>query len=467
MKKILYLKKISLFLILINLIGCLATKKYIAPSTENLSLFRLDSLCSTGENIGEISWGEFFSDSILKNYIDTALIYNINNKVAFKNIEKFRATMKKGKMSYLPTIGVNANYMRNNVSNNSFQGSFSPTTSYNDFTLESSIGWEADIWGKIKSKKLTSFAQFEKSITAQKTIQVQLIANLARTYYQLLEAEQSKELLLKTLDVRERSLSAIISLKEAGRSNTLAVSQAKAQLENVNILLTNIENKIFNLENALIILIGNKSINLKRTSLESQVIPASLNVGIPLAAISNRPDVKEAELDFKIAFEEYNVAKASLYPSLVLSANIGLNSLNAGDLFSANSFFYNFTGGLTQPLLNGRKLKTEKELKKLDQEIKLYSFQQKVLEASIEVSNYLNDYKTLTKNNLALKNQEDLLKKSLDDAHYLLIGGFANYLDILNAQENLLTIQLMHIESMSQKLQSTTYIFESVGGGKM
>lgn len=447
--------------------SCQVTKKYTAPQVKaNNYLFRLDSLLNKGEQIGDLFWKDYYQDEILQRHIETALQHNFDNRIAYKNIERFTALFKQGKAKYLPTLNVNADAQRQKQAGNSQFGSFFSDAFY-QYTLSGNLSWEADIWGKIASQKLAAEAQFEKSVTAQKTLQTTIISNVANTYYQLLAADRRREILSETIVLRTQSLETIKSLKDAGQSNQLAISQAEAQLEQVKIQLTDADNQIFQLENALVLLTGKRVEIVERNTLDAQEIRTDFQVGLPAEILSNRPDIKEAELDFRSFFENHNVAIASMYPTIRLTANLGFQSLKPGSWLNSQSFFTTLIGGFSQAVLDNRRLKTQKELTKNDMEQSLLNFEKKIMEAGVEVSNSLKDFETQQKKVAALKKQEQLLSQSLDDAKELLKYGFANYLDVLNAQANLLNTQMQMIQANSQQLQATTTIYRAIGGGRL
>ncbi len=442
-----------------TLSSCVATKTYKSPEvTENQYAFRLDSLSGIGEQIGKQNWKEFFKDDQLKQYIDTALVYNRDNLIAYKNIEIFNTQFKQARLGQLPTLNLdgNAQKIKSNVP-------FEQDLTF--YQGAANFSWEADLWGKINSQRLASKAAFSKSKTAQKLLQTQLISNIASTYYSLLEADKRKQILEETISVRQQSVSTLRNLKEAGQGNILSVNQAESQLMQVQILLMSVNNQIFSLENALIGLVGKPLKYLDRTSIDEQIIPTSIDAGVPLEILSNRPDVKEAEFDFLIAFENHNVARASMYPTIRLTANFGTQGLEPSQLFKSGSFTSTLIGGITAPIFNGRQLRTRKEVTKLQMEQNLLRFQKKLLDASTEVSNVLKTVETTSRNLDILTNQETLLNKSFNDSKELLKAGLANYLDVLNAQGNLLNIQLQRANTQLLQLQNNAVLYRALGGG--
>ncbi|UTW62453.1 efflux transporter outer membrane subunit [bacterium SCSIO 12741] len=461
-------KAVAIIALATSMTSCLVTQKYEGVNVkEEQHLFRLDSLSTTGqklEDMATVKWSTFYQDPILKSYIDTALKYNYSNQIAFKNIAIFTAQFKQGKMGQLPRITLQGNGQRQKQASNSQFGSFF-SEPFEQYTISGTLSWEADLWGKINSQKLAAQAEFEKSVTAQKLLQTTLISNLANTYFDLLAADNRRQILTETVTLRRQSVETLKALKDAGKSNSLAVSQAEAQLYGATIQLRNVENQVFALENALATLVGKAITDIPRRQLDEQRFPEEYTSSVPVSLLSNRPDILEAELDFRKNFEQVNVARASMYPTIVLSAEMGLQSLSPSTLFGSSSFFNTLTGGLTQPLFQKRRLKTQKEVAIKRMEISKLQFQEKVLNASIEVSNLLNELKTASANLEVLEQQEVALQNSFEDSQLMLVNGLANYLDVLNAQSSLLVAQLATVDAQNQKLKLSTQIFKAIGGG--
>lgn len=453
---------ISVFIILVALVlnSCSVTKPYSKPEiTETDYILRLDSLKLQNDSINLLSWKEFFTDPVLVNYIDTALVYNHNNLIAYKNIKIFIAQYKRDKLGQLPTFNLNAGINR-------FDVKLPFPQEFTQFSLDANMSWEADLWGKIKSQKLATKSEFLKSITAQKLLQTQIISDVATTYYQLLEADKRKQILEQNILLRKESVYTLKNLKETGLSNSLGVNQAKAQLGQAEILLTTVNDQIFNLENVLVILVGRPISEFKRNALDEQSLETDWLTGIPLHLLENRPDVKVAELEFANSFQNFNVAKASLYPTIRLTASSGFQSTEIDNLLDPKSIFSNLFGGITAPILNGRALKTRKEVSKLQMEQNALRFKQTVLSASIEISDLLKSIETSKENLANLEQQENVLLGSYNDSKELLKAGMANYLNVLTAQENLLNAQIQKTNSQLLVLRNTALLYKALGGGK-
>lgn len=460
-------KYIILLVSIFALQSCFVAKDYQRPNDiVNEQYFRTDNIQQDSLSIANLSWKDVFTDQKLSQYIDQALENNLDVRIALQNIEVANAYLKQGKAAYFPTLNANASYSYSTPSLNSMSGQAMTERDYFDqYDLSASLSWEADIWGKIRSSKRAASATYLQTIAAHQAIKSNLVAGLASTYYQLLAMDEQKRLVLETIANREQSLETIIALKDAGSVTEVAVKQTEAQLISAKSMLLDIENNIKLLENTFSILLGETPQNIERSTLSEQEINVDLNIGVPIQLLSNRPDVMAAEYALINSFELTNAARSSFYPSLRLTANGGLQSLDFDDFFNTNSLFASIVGSLTQPIFNGRQIRTQYEVSKAQQEAALLNYKQSILLASKDVSDALYTYNT-NEQKAVLKQQEyEAYQEATLYSEELLNYGMANYLEVLTARENALNAQLNVINSNFGKLNAIVQLYKAVGGG--
>ncbi|MCG1035118.1 efflux transporter outer membrane subunit [Polaribacter sargassicola] len=458
-------KTILLVAVSLTLQGCFTAKDYTRPELkETEGLYRTENLPKDSISIANLSWKNLFTDTYLQQYITEGLQNNMDVRIALQQIIAAEAYVKQGKAGYFPTLSIGPNYTRQEFSENSQFGSIF-TGGINTFDVTANLSWEADIWGKIKSNKRATQAAYLQTVAAHKAVKTQLIASIANTYYNLLSLDAQLEVTKKTIASRESSVKTIKALKDAGQVTQIAVDQNIAQYNSAKSLQVDIETAIFTAENTLNILLGKTPQEIKRSSLYTQKINQDIKIGVPASLLSNRPDVIAAEYGLIQSFQLTNVAKSSLYPSLTLTASGGLQSLEFDDLFSTSSLFTTLVGGLTQPIFNQRKLKTQKEVAIAQQEQALLNFKKTILVAGSEVSNALFSYKSEAKKFEFRKNEVEALRKAEANSEELLKNGYANYLDLLTARQSALSAELNVIDSQLQQLVSVVDLYEALGGG--
>ncbi|WP_282165697.1 efflux transporter outer membrane subunit [Cellulophaga baltica] len=458
-------KTMLLGVVLVTLQGCFVAKDYKRPElAETEALYRTDNLPTDSVSMADVSWKTMFTDPYLSEYIEEGLENNMDVRIALQQMIAAQAYAKQGKAGYFPTLSVGANYTRQEFSENSQFGSLF-TGGLDTYDVTADLSWEADIWGKIRSNRRASQADYLQNVAGHQAVKTQLISSIANTYYNLLALDAQLEVTKETIATRESGVATIKALKDAGQVTQVAVDQNVAQYNSARALQVDIEAAIFKAENTLSILLGKTPQKFERSSLDTQSMDQEMKLGVPTTLLRNRPDVMAAEYALIKDFELTNVANSSFYPSLTLTASGGLQSLELDKLFNANSLFATIVGGLTQPLLNQRKLKTQKEVALANQESSLLNFKKTLLVAGSEVSNALYTYEAETKKFEFRKNEVEALRTAEANSEELLKNGYANYLDLLTARQSALSAELNIIDSKLQQLIAIVDLYEALGGG--
>lgn len=447
--------------------SCFVAQDYTRPEeVTNSELFRTDALPEDSLSIALISWKEIFTDDKLATYIEKGLKNNLDIRIALQNIVAAEAYVKQGKAAYFPMIDASVSYTYTSPSLNSVSGqALSEREWFGQSELSAGLSWEADIWGKIRSNKRAATASYLQSVSAHQAVKSELVAAIASTYYQLVALDEQKRITQETIANREQGLETMQLLKDAGNVTEVAVKQTEAQLLNVRALLLDIDNNIKLLENAFSILLGENPRIIERNSFAGQEINTELKTGVPVQLLSNRPDVMAAEYSLIQAFELTNVARSNFYPSLRLTAGGGIQSIDFEDLFSTNSLFASLVGSLTQPILNGRQIRTQYEVSRARQESALLNYKKTILNASREVSDALYTY-TTNEEKIQLKEQEyEAYSRAIEYSEELQVYGMANYLEVLTARENALNAQLNLIMTRYARLNALVSLYKALGGG--
>lgn len=449
--------------------SCFVAKKYDRPELKTENLYRTEVVSTDTTSFANVSWDKVFTDPTLQGHIKTGLQNNLDIRIAMQNIVAAEATMKQGKAGYLPTFSVGADWTHQELSKNSQLGALFASgggrTNVDQYQLTGTLGWEADIWGKIRSNKRATNAAYLQTIAANQAVKTQLIASIASTYYQLLAVDAQIKLAEETLINRNESIEVIVALKDAGNVNEVGVKQTEAQKYATEIIIADLKQSVIVLENTLSVLLGQAPGKIERSTLDAQVMQPEITLGVPATLLRNRPDVIAAEYNLVSLFEQTNVAKSNFYPTLRLTATGGLQTVDIKEWFSANSLFANIVTGLTQPLLNGRQIRTRYEIAKAQQQQAYLQFEQALLDAGNEVSNALATYNNETAKLEIRGKQVDALKKAADYSDELLTYGLVNYLEVLTAKDNALNTELNLIDNKYQQYNAIIELYRALGGG--
>jgi len=458
-----FIKGVAVAMVFLTLQSCFVAKDYTRPQeVVTAKNFRTDQLPQDSLSMATVSWREIFTDPMLQNYIEEGLNNNMDIRIALQQIAIAEAYVKQGKAGYFPTLNGTARASHQEFSESS---QFGGVSSANQFELAGGLSWEADIWGKIRSTKRASDATYLQSVAAHQAVKSRLVANIAATYYQLLAIDEQIRVTEETIKTRTKGLETTLALKEAGSVTEVGVKQTEAQLFTARAILVDLQKQGRLVENTLSILLGSAPQQITRNTLNEQTIDIPITAGVPSQLLSNRPDVIAAEYSLINAFELTNVARSNFYPSLTLSANGGFQSIEIDKLFNANSLFASVVGGLTQPIFNGRKIKTQYEVAQARQEQALLNFKYALLNASKEVSDALYAMEAATQKIEIKESENEAYNLATDYSEELLDNGFANYLEVLTAQERALNSSLDLVAAKNNRLQAIVDLYEALGGG--
>jgi NodT family efflux transporter outer membrane factor (OMF) lipoprotein len=439
--------------------SCKITKPYTKPAT-TVTYREPDNKDTT--NMATMKWSELFTDANLQQLISEGLAANLDLKIAVERINQSTANLKLKKAAFLPSVDGNVSVKESRLAFPQGFGLFDQSTQYD---LGITAGWEIDVWGKLKSAKKGAIANLLATDAAKRAIQTQLIASIANSYYELLILDEQLKVLKKTAKNRETDAETIKVLFENSIINGVAVVQSEANFYEAELAIPDIEQKITETEHALCVLLAKSPTKIERSSLAQQKLVYDLKIGVPMQLLANRPDVQQAEYNFRAAFEESNVARAYFYPALTISGAAGFSSFGLKDWFTNGGLFGNIAEGLTQPIfnkgINKARLATALSLQKEA----LYNFELLMLKASEEVSNALSKYDNATLKEERRKKQLDALFKAVDFNKELLNNSTTNYTDVLTAEQNLLNAQLRGIDDQSQKLHAVVNLYRALGGG--
>ena len=467
MKKSFNIKILSILFSAFILTSCMTRQNYERPKEViDENLFRTDLLPKDSTSMATVSWKDIFTDPVLQKHIAKALENNLDVRVALQNISAADSYLKQSKAAYLPTLSAGPNYTFQTQSLNTQFGQIIGSRRYiNQYDISANAGLELDLWGKLKSQEKAQLANYLGTVSAHQAVKSDLVASVASAYYQLLIFDDQKRIINETIALRNKNLETTKALKIAGTLTEVAVQQSEALVFNAESLLINIDVQIALLENTMSLLMGEPSMAITRTSINTQKMPIDLKLGYPANLLENRPDVKAAEYRLINAFELKNVAKANFYPTLRLTAGGGITAVQIDQLFSVNSLFANVLAGLTQPILNQRQIKTQYEVSLANKEIAYLNFRKSVLTAGKEVSDALMVYQSQD-GFINLKRKElEAYRNSVEYSQELVNYGLANYLEVLNASVNQLNAELNISNAEFSKLDAGIQLYKSLGGG--
>lgn len=451
--------------------SCFTAKEYTRPEVKAENLYREQAVAQDSASLADISWDKLFTDPILQQHISTGLQKNFDIRIAMQNITIANSSLRQAKAAYFPTVNAGADWTHQELSKNSQLGALFSSASgggrvnVDQYQLTATLGWEADIWGRIRSGKRAANAAYLQSIAANQAVKTEVITNIAAAYYQLLSLDAQLKVTEATLVNRNESVDAIKALKDAGTVNEVGVKQTEAQKYATEIIIEDLKNNITLMENYISILTGESPHAIARSTFDAQVLNPEIKTGFSASLLKNRPDVVAAEYEMINRFELKNVARAAFYPTLRLTATGGLQTIDIKEWFSVNSIFANIVTGIAQPIFNQRQIRTRYEIAEAERMQAYIQFEQALVNAGREVSDALANYNNETKKITIRENQVDALKKAAGYSDELLTYGMVNYLEVLVAKDDALNAELSLIDNRYRQFEAIINLYKALGGG--
>lgn len=450
------MKKIGILLVVSFLLnGCGIYTEYSRPEMESNSLYR-KTTGTVAASMATKPWRSIFIDPYLQTLISTSLERNTDLNIARLQIEEAQAVLINSRLSYLPSVNLTPQ-----VAVSHYNGETKRT-----YNLGASAAWELDIFGKVTNAKRGARAALESSEAYMQAVQTQLVATVAESYYTLLMLDARLLISEQTLANWDETISMLAALSEAGRSNDVAVHQARANRAALEASMLTIRKNISETENSLSVLLKQPTRHIERGTLEEQVFAEELAVGVPLELLSNRPDVRYAEAALAEAFYATNAARSAFYPSLTLSGALGWTNNGGGSILDPGKWLSNALAQLTAPLFNRGTNRAGLRIAKARQEEAALSFEQALLDAGREVNDALAEWQT-AEGRVRLDKQQIIDLQAATEKTLLLVRyTSANYLEVLTAQQSLLNARLTLVQDQISQIQGIIHLYHALGGGK-
>ena len=451
-------------------ISCRVNKPYERAQGVTPDNFRGQATADT-LSIGDRQWKEIFTDSRLTTLIDSGIKNNYDLLIAVNRLDIARRRMRQSKLLQLPELNFQVAAQYSRPSDNSLNGisikSFLKESHVENYQAIGTLSWEADIWGKIRNQKEAALAEYMQSYEAVKAVQTQVVADIARGYFNLVMLDRQLGISRSNLLLSDSFLIATQKMKDAGIVNLLAVQQAESQKQSTSLLIPQLEENIAIQENALKILTGQLPDSVERNGVFNEMMKfENISAGVPASLLSRRPDVRAAELAIVAMNARLGVAKASMYPALNITAGGGLESFKSSNWFNIpGSLFGLAAGTIVQPVFRRNELKTNYEIAKLEREQSVLEFRQLVLQAVGEVADALVEIEQLQQQRQIATSRVDTLKLSVINARKLFASDLANYLEVITAQGNALQAELDLASIEKRQLDALVNLYKALGGG--
>lgn len=441
---------IGLVLSAVVLGGCKLGKEYTRPEL-NLPE-TIDGIKADSASVSEIGWQDLYRDTVLQQLIRQTLEHNKDMLIAAARVKEMEATRRISRADLFPKVDAKV------VGEREYDNT-------PDFTYEAKglLSWELDLWGKLRWGNQTAMADYLNTIEGRNALQLTLVAQVARAYFELIALDQELKIVQQTLGAREEGVRLAKLRFEGGLTSETSLKQAQVELARTQTLIPELERKIRLKENAIALLAGQYPGPTQRgESLDRQQLPAMLPVGLPSELLERRPDIRQAEYKLRAAYAKVGIAYTSLFPKITLTGHYGLESSELSNFLKSPYFFLG--GELLEPVFNMGKNRAKLKAAKAIREQEIYAYEKVVLTAFSEVSDALITSRKIREIRVSRQNLEDAARSALELARLQYINGVISYLDVLDAQRGYFDARIGLNNALRDELLATVQLYKVLGG---
>ena len=405
-------------------------------------------------------WRQLFTEPRLVALIEEGLAHNSDLNIAKLHVDAAKAALRNAKGELFPSLELGAN-----GETSRFKNSGNDPQTESKYNVRAEASWEVDIFGKLQNARKAAAANVEEKAAYVQAVQVELIATIATSYYQLEMYDAQINDTWDIINSWEESVRAQKALMAVSEATSDEVSQAEASKLEAEETFEDLQLLMIQTENALCALLGRYSGHIERgdflTSCEQMPPIPQMNI----QALASRPDIRQAEAALKKAFYLTNEARAALYPSLNLSGIIGWTN-DADEVVSPSGLLMKALGSLVQPIFANGKLRAAVKQAKAEQEEAKIAFHQAILEAGQEVNDILASRQYAQRAIMFNSQQVEKLTDVLDATEKRMrYDSEVNYLQVLLARQSLLEARLSLLSHRYGLLESTIQLYKALGGG--
>lgn len=405
-----------------------------------------------------IPWKQFFKSEELQTVIAMGLENNKDLRVAILNIEKARASYDIKRADLFPKVNADAN--------SSLAGDFKGNTLTETYQVGLAVPYyEIDFFGRIGSLSDVALNNYLATESAQRSLTITLISQIAASYLQLVTNTENLQLAQDTLAAQQKSYDLIEKSYNFGLSTKLDLAQVRIAVETARTDLIRFGRLVQQDRNALIVLLGlhdDQKLPVGK-SLSEIALLQDIPVGLPSQVLLKRPDVRQAEFALRAAGANIGSARANFYPRIALTGQLGYQSGDLGKLFDNSG--WTFGPSISLPLFNSGQNKATLEVAEVEQKIAVAQYEKAVQTAFREVADELAARDSLGRQLAAQR----MLVSASQDAYDLSLTryteGIDNFLNVLDAQRSLFTAQQGEIETKRQELANQINLYKVLGGG--
>lgn len=479
--------KLGVFFNILLLAGCVQGENYTKP---DLTVPAAWDAMGTGaphpgvpvstEKLPEARWWTEFRNDELSRLMDKALAGNHDVRRAASRVMEGRATVMAAGAGLYPQVNLQGQYNHIEISRNTLAGlglatgqTSSPKTfaapgkGFDLFNTATDLRWEMDLWGRIRRGMEAATADAAALEQDRRAVELTLIGDLGQSYFRLRELDEQVAIAEKNLALRKDALSIVRSRASVGLASELDVTRAEGLVAESAAQVPDFQRLRAVELHRIEVLTGSPpgTLALEATPLRAVLVQPDIPVGLPSQLLERRPDILQAEQALIAANAKIGEARAFFFPSLSITGQGGVQSVDLHNWFSSNSQTYSIGPSITLPIFLGGTNMARLDAAEARYEQMLESYQQTILNAFREVADQLVSIRSRTEQRDRQREQVRAAETAWELAQVRYREGLVTYLDVLEAERSLLAAETQLVQTERARLTDMVTLFKALGGG--
>ena len=412
-------------------------------------------------------WWQRFGDARLDALQRQAIAQSPTLVLAAARLEQARAFVRIASAGQGLNANLAARATRQHISANRPLTNYNSenfSTVQNDFVPLLVVSYELDIAGRVRRSVESAEASAEQSAADLENTRLLLGADLATAYFNLRATDIELDVLARSIALQRRALDFVSARHDLGASSGLEVAQQQALLDTTLTQVDLLRRQRGLFEHAVATLTGTPAPAFELAPDIAALEPPTVPLGVPSDVLQRRPDVASAERAMAAANAQIGVASAAFYPSITISPVLGFEARSLTSLFEASSVLWSFGATVTQPLLSGGRLGANVDLARANYDATVANYRRVVLTAMQEVEDGITGLAALERADRQARTAVETARKVLELAAARYEGGATTFLDVIAAQQALLSAERLAAQLGGQRLLTSVFLIKALGG---
>ena len=451
--------------------GCTVGPNYKRPSAPAATKWDVEEPwreSAPKDSIPKGQWWTVFRDDDLNSLETQALSANQTLKVSLARLEQARATAAIQVATLFPTLSASPSAERQRISGNRPTSGvvfkLRPVTQ-NTYAVPFTVSYEVDLFGRRRRSIEAAEASYQANAADVENVRLLITSQLAGDYFNLRQLDSELQILTRTVKALERGLELVNSRHAGGVASGLDVAEEETLLSTTRTQAILLQQTRKQFEDAIAVLVGQAAPDFHIASRVLNAEPPTLDTGLPSDLLERRPDIAEAEREMAVANAQIGVARAAYYPSLNLFGQGGWQAADVTKLANVGSAVWAVGANVSQDIFSGGALRAQVQFARAGYDANVANYRQTVLMAFQEVQDEITGLIVLIQAQQAQQQAVDAARRTLDISTSRYTGGLVSYLDVVTAQQNLLTDEQQLAIIQGQRLVSSVLLVKALGGG--